>query len=81
MENIRKLYRKTTVYVVRCNNQGILTESAPCVNCLNMMKYLDIKRVVYSKENDKFVSCKPCELEITHVSAGSKHLEKIKNYR
>lgn len=76
---MRKLYRKTTVYVVRCNNKGILTESAPCVNCLNMMKFLDIKRIVYSTENNEFVSCKPCDIKITHISAGSKHIEKFLN--
>lgn len=70
------MYKKTTVYVVRCNNSGALTESAPCVNCLSMMKFLDIKRVVYSTDNNEFISCKPCEIEITHVSAGTKFLEK-----
>lgn len=41
-----------------------------------MIKFLDIKRIVYSKDNNEFVSCKPCDIEITHISAGSKHLEK-----
>lgn len=52
-------------------------ESAPCNNCLEMMKFLNIKRIVYSKDNNEFVSCKPCDLNINHISAGAKHLEKI----
>lgn len=74
---MKKVYKKTTIYVVRCNNKGLLTESAPCNNCLEMMKFLNIKRIVYSKDNDEFVSCKPCDLNINHVSAGAKHLEKL----
>lgn len=74
--DITKLFKKTTVYVVRFDNNNNLQDSAPCQNCLNMMIYLDIKRIVFSSKDNTFISEKPKNLTIKHESAGNKFLRK-----
>lgn len=76
MEEAFKLFKKTTIYVVRCDSKNNLQDSAPCENCLSTIVYLNIKRIVFSSKNNDFVSCAPCDLEISHISAGNKFLEK-----
>lgn len=73
---IVKLFKKTTLYVVRFDNNNNLQDSAPCHKCLNMIIYLDIKRIVYSSKNNTFVSEDPKKITIKHESAGNKFLKK-----
>ena len=74
--DITKLFKKTTVFVVRIDNNNKLQDSAPCQNCLNMMIYLDIKRIVFSSKDNTFISENPNNLTINHESAGNKFLRK-----
>jgi deoxycytidylate deaminase len=76
---MKKLYKKTTVYVVRCDNNNNLQDSAPCQNCLKMLIELNIKRIVFSSKNDTFVSSNPKLLSPMHVSAGNKFINKKSN--
>ena len=76
MENIKKLFKKTTIYVVRCDNKNNLQDSAPCNNCLSTIIYLNIKRIVFSYKNNTFISCNPKELTISHISAGANFLKR-----
>ena len=71
---MKKLYKKTTIYVVRCDKDNNLQDSSPCNKCLNTLIFLNIKRIVFSSVNNTFISCKPCELTINHISAGNRHL-------
>lgn len=73
---MRKLFRKTTLYVVRCDTNEKLQDSAPCERCLKTIIDLDIKRIVYSSKNDTFTSSNPKDIKINHVSAGAKFLNK-----
>jgi deoxycytidylate deaminase len=73
---MKKLYKKTTVYVVRCDNKNNLQESAPCQNCLKMLIELNIKRIVFSSKNDTFISSDPKLLSPMHISAGNKFINK-----
>ena len=74
--DITKLFKKTTIYVVRYDSNNNLQDSAPCQNCLNMMIYLDIKRIVFSSKDNTFISENPKKLTIKHESAGNKFLKK-----
>ena len=65
--------------MVRYDNNNNLQDSAPCQNCLNMMIYLDIKRIVFSSKDNTFISETPKNLTIKHESAGNKFLRKTKN--
>jgi deoxycytidylate deaminase len=76
MQNIQKLYKKTTIYVVRCDNKENLQDSAPCQNCLETIIDLNIKRIVFSSKDNTFISASPKNLEIHHISAGNKFLKK-----
>ena len=64
---------------MRYDNKNNLQDSAPCENCLNMLIYLDIKRIVFSSKDNTFISEDPKKLTIHHESAGNKFLKKTKN--
>ena len=72
------MYKKTTIYVVRCDNKENLQDSAPCKNCLETIIDLNIKRIVFSSKDNTFISATPQSLEIEHISAGTKYLKKNK---
>ena len=75
--NIKKLYKKTTIYVVRCDNNSKLQDSAPCQNCLTTILELNIKRIVFSYKDNTFISCDPKELTINHISAGNNFIKRL----
>jgi deoxycytidylate deaminase len=62
--------------VVRCDKNSKLQDSAPCESCLTTIIELNIKRIVFSSKNGEFISENPKKLEICHVSAGNKYLQK-----
>ena len=41
---------------------------------------LDIKRIVFSSSDERFISCNPKELKINHISSGNRHLVKNSSY-
>ena len=79
LENIKKLYKKTTVYVVRCDTNNKLQDSTPCQNCLQYLIELNIKRIIFSYKDNSFMSCNPNNLTIYHISTGANYLKKIQN--
>ena len=74
---IKKLYKKTTIYVVRCDNNNNLLDSTPCINCLTTLLDLNIKRIVFSHKDNTFMSCNPKDLTINHISSGANYLKKL----
>lgn len=74
-ENMHKIFRKTTIYVVRCDTEYRIKDSAPCENCLTTIKSLNIKRIVYSNGNNEFTSCHPCDVNQGLLSSGTKYLQ------
>ena len=79
LSNIKKLYKKTTIYVVRCDNNLKLQDSAPCQSCLATILELNIKRIVFSYKDNTFISCNPKELTINHISAGNNFIKRLHN--
>lgn len=82
LKKLQRLYKKTTVYVVRCDHNNNLRDSAPCKNCMTTIKELNIKRIVYSSTDSTFVSATPASVDITdttHTSSGSNYLKKRYN--
>lgn len=78
MEEVRKLLKKTTIYVVRCDSNDKLQDSAPCENCLNIIIDLNIKRIVFSSKDNTFISESPKNIKLIHESAGNKFIKKEK---
>ena len=76
LENTLKLFKKTTIYVVRCDSKNNLQDSAPCQECLTTILDLKIKRIVFSSKDNTFISVPPVSIEINHISAGAKFLKK-----
>lgn len=74
-----KYFKKTTLYIVRCDNANNFVDSAPCENCLTVILTLKIKRIIFSSKDNNIISINPIDLEICHKSAGAKFLEKKNN--
>ena len=74
-----KLYKKTTLYVVRCDKNNNLQDSAPCCNCLNTIINLKIKKIVFSSSNNEIISINPSDLNLNNVSSGERLLRKKSN--
>jgi deoxycytidylate deaminase len=49
--------------------------SAPCSNCYEMITKLNIKKIVFSTDED-FVVYKTCDYSTDHVSQGNRFLNK-----
>jgi deoxycytidylate deaminase len=54
-----------------------MVDSYPCSNCLNLIINLNIKRIVFSSNNNNIISADPRTLIPIHVSAGAKYLKNI----
>ena len=67
-------FKDIVLYVVRRDAYGNFTNSAPCVNCFKVISELNIKKIVYSINDNKFNMCKPCDYETKHVSVGNRIL-------
>mgnify|MGYP003658711209 CR=1 FL=1 len=49
--------------------------SAPCMNCFNVISKLNIKRMIFSTDED-FKSCKTAEYQTNHVSHGNRMMKR-----
>ena len=56
--NKEKIFRKTTLYIVRTDGNGNFRNSAPCKDCFEMIIKLNIKKMVFST-NTGFEIYKP----------------------
>ena len=59
---------------MRIGASGELRESAPCIDCANVMKKFKIKRVIYSNNQGELVSCKVNNYNTTHKTTGRRNL-------
>ena len=70
------MFKKTTLYIARSDKENKLKESGPCIDCLNLIKQLKIKRIIYTVENGVLIS-NPEEYIVNHISNGRRHLNKV----
>jgi hypothetical protein len=49
-------------------------ESGPCVDCLKVIQSLNIKRIVFSVDENTACICKPCEYVSTHETLGRRSI-------
>ena len=73
---MQKVFKKTTLYIVRTDNEGNYKNSAPCINCFNVMRELNIKKIIFSSEND-FEIHKTNEYSTKHISHGNRYLQSL----
>ena len=63
------------LYVVRVNRHDEVKYSAPCQNCLSIIKTLQIKKVVYSTENTGFKIVKPQYYSNNYITLGFRKIK------
>ena len=73
--NLHKIYKKLTLYIVRVSYNGNIHGSAPCKDCTKTMNSLGIKRIVYSTDTGDLVSCKMCDYVPITSSLGRRYIE------
>ena len=72
-----KRFHRVSLYVVRLDSKNELQESAPCMDCMNLIQGLHIKRVYHSTNGGNITMCQPCDYQTNHVTTGKKLLINI----
>jgi len=73
---IHKIFKKITLYISRVKNDNQSYNSAPCLDCLNMIKYYNIKRIIFYLEL-KYYVMRPEDYITTHQSYGKIFMDKL----
>jgi deoxycytidylate deaminase len=68
--------RKVVLYVTRQTNQDTMKPSAPCTECMKLIRSLNIKRIVYSDYNMTIIATTPANFTPTHRTHGFNHLKR-----
>tara|TARA_X000000950_G_C13388442_1_gene447249 strand:+ start:51 stop:287 length:237 start_codon:yes stop_codon:yes gene_type:complete len=66
--------KKTTLYVARTDTDGNYRNSAPCINCFNVISQLNIKKIVFTLDND-YKIYKTADYHTDHISHGNRYLQ------
>ena len=69
------MYRKITLYVVRLDHHNIFKDSAPCSDCTRVIKGLNIKKIIYSKDDGSFDIVRTQNYTTKHISLGRRLLD------
>lgn len=69
-----RMLNKVCLYIVRINSQGFIRDSAPCMHCLNMIKKLNIKKIIYGTNEGTLIKCNPKNYNTSHISNGNRSL-------
>lgn len=78
-DKIKKIFRKTTLYISRLSNGEAIQNSAPCVDCLTLIRQFNIKRIVFYN-GQEICFYNPYKFETTHISYGKLYInEMMKN--
>jgi tRNA(Arg) A34 adenosine deaminase TadA len=81
-KNNKNIFKKISLYIVRCSYDLIFKNSAPCSECSKIIKLLDIKKIVYSNSsnNNNFIIVKPQDYFSDYKTLGRKQIDyKINN--
>ena len=69
-------FKKVVLYIVRTDSQGGLQESMPCVNCMNVIRDLNIKRLVHSTADGEICNKRPPDYKSDHITMGQRVYDK-----
>jgi tRNA(Arg) A34 adenosine deaminase TadA len=60
-----------TCETVMCNGDVIpFKSSAPCMQCISIIRELRIKHIAFVSSNNEFIKCRPRDYSISHVTKG-----------
>ena len=74
VDKIKRIFRKTTLYVSRLTQGGFSNDSAPCINCLNIIKLYNIKRIIFYLDNEYYI-INPHAQYKQHTTQGYKYIQ------
>ena len=76
-KNNKNIFKKISLYIVRCSYDLIFKNSAPCSECSKIIKLLDIKKIVYSNSsnNNNFIIVKPQHYFSDYKTLGRKQID------
>lgn len=72
---IDRIFRKMTLYITRAKNDGSYN-SAPCIDCLNTIKKLDIKKIIFYQD-ERITVINPKIYFNDHMSHCQKYINSI----
>lgn len=67
-------FKKITLYVVRIDQHNNIKNSAPCIDCIKMIRLFGIKRIIYSDDDGNFQKIKPHNYTKIHTSVGRRSI-------
>jgi len=72
--DIRRKLGKQCLIVIRINTKmdRVLTNSAPCLNCVHFLKNNNIQKIIYSLNDGTLQFSRVKELDTTHLSRGQR---------
>ena len=84
-KNNKNIFKKISLYIVRCSYDLIFKNSAPCSECSKIIKLLDIKKIVYSNSNNNnnnnnFIIVKPQDYSSDYKTLGRKQIDYRDNH-
>jgi tRNA(Arg) A34 adenosine deaminase TadA len=77
--DIRRKLGKQCIIVVRISNDNIITNSAPCANCIKCLKNNNIKKIIYSLNDGTLQFSRVKDLDDTHISRGQRAILRKNN--
>ena len=78
-DDIRRKLGKQCIIVVRISNDNIITNSAPCANCIKCLKNNNIKKIIYSLNDGTLQFSRVKDLDDTHISRGQRAILRKNN--
>jgi len=72
---LNRVMKKTTLYISRCSSGGESTNSAPCVNCLETIQKLNVRKIIFNLDN-KYFEYNSKDYHTTHRSFGDIYYSK-----
>jgi hypothetical protein len=75
-----KRKQNISIAVIRVNKADQIVNARPCINCLSMMKAVNINKVYYSVSDTELVCEKITDMVSIHVSATTRQYNMSKKY-
>jgi deoxycytidylate deaminase len=72
-----KIFGKVTLYNTRINSENMFVNSMPCTDCVEVIKFLNIKKVIYSEDNGINIMYPHDYKETYHTSMKKKLMTEI----
>jgi tRNA(Arg) A34 adenosine deaminase TadA len=68
------IFSDATLYVVRLSKYGVLMNSAPCKNCMDVIHAVKIKRIIFTSSDSDIVSVRAVDFVSDYLTSGQRNL-------